>query len=70
MGTEQADRYIIGLFEAFEKIEMHGVTSRPVPAAPIFASSTFHFRPTARGINNSGDVIGFGEHHGEYLGFS
>jgi toxin ParE1/3/4 len=31
-GTEQADRYIIGLFEAFEKIETRGVISRPVPA--------------------------------------
>jgi len=31
-GTEQADRYITGLFEAFGKIETHGVASRPVPA--------------------------------------
>ncbi|MGO1079491.1 type II toxin-antitoxin system RelE/ParE family toxin [Inquilinus sp. CA228] len=32
-GTEQADRYITGLFEAFDAIETHGVMSRPVPAA-------------------------------------
>jgi len=31
-GTEQADRYIAGLFEAFDRIESHGVMSRPVPA--------------------------------------
>lgn len=31
-GTEQADRYITGLFEAFDKIEAHEVMSRPVPA--------------------------------------
>ena len=31
-GTEQADRYITGLFEAFAKIETRGVTSKPVSA--------------------------------------
>ena len=31
-GAEQADRYITGLFAAFEKIETHEVISRPVPA--------------------------------------
>jgi toxin ParE1/3/4 len=31
-GTEQADRYITGLFEAFEKIETGGVMSRPIQA--------------------------------------
>jgi toxin ParE1/3/4 len=31
-GEEQADRYITGLFEAFERIESHGTMSRPVPA--------------------------------------
>jgi plasmid stabilization system protein ParE len=31
-GSEQADRYITGLFEAFGKIETHGVASRPIPA--------------------------------------
>jgi plasmid stabilization system protein ParE len=30
-GTAQADRYIVGLFEAFNAIEAHGVMSRPVP---------------------------------------
>lgn len=41
-GTEQADRYITGLFEAFEKIESHGVTSRPVPAE--FGVEGYFFR--------------------------
>ena len=31
-GAEQADRYITGLFETFDRIEAHGGTSRPVPA--------------------------------------
>jgi len=31
-GAEQADRYITGLFAAFDKIETHEVMSRPVPA--------------------------------------
>jgi toxin ParE1/3/4 len=31
-GSEQAYRYITGLFEAFGRIESHGVASRPVPA--------------------------------------
>ena len=31
-GAEQADRYVSGLFEAFDRLETHGVTSRPVPA--------------------------------------
>ncbi|BBF93268.1 type II toxin-antitoxin system RelE/ParE family toxin [Blastochloris tepida] len=31
-GTEQADRYITGLFEAFARIETREVLSRPVPA--------------------------------------
>ena len=31
-GPEQADRYITGLFEAFDKIATHEVVSRPVPA--------------------------------------
>ena len=30
-GTEQADRYITGLFAAFDKIGTHGVLSRPIP---------------------------------------
>ncbi len=31
-GEAQADRYIGGLFDAFARIETHGVTSRPIPA--------------------------------------
>lgn len=41
-GTEQADRYITGMFEAFENIESHGVVSRPVPAE--FGVEGFFFR--------------------------
>jgi len=32
LGTEKAESYISGLFEAFEKIETHEVLSRPIPA--------------------------------------
>lgn len=31
-GEAQADRYVSGLFEAFQRIETRGVVSRPVPA--------------------------------------
>ena len=31
-GVEQADRYINGLFDAFEGIDAHEVASRPIPA--------------------------------------
>lgn len=31
-GSAQADRYISGMFAAFEKIATHEVTSRPIPA--------------------------------------
>jgi len=41
-GTEQADRYIIGLFEAFDQIESHGVVSKPVPAE--FGVEGYYFR--------------------------
>ena len=41
-GTKQADRYITGLFEAFEKIESRGVMSRPVPAE--FGVEGYFFR--------------------------
>ena len=41
-GVVQADRYISDLFEAFSKIEMHGVASRPIPAE--FAIDGFYFR--------------------------
>jgi len=41
-GTEQADRYITGLFEAFNKIDSYGVASKPIPAA--FGVEGFFFR--------------------------
>lgn len=41
-GTEQADRYITGLFEAFNGIESRKVTSRPIPAA--FGVEGYFFR--------------------------
>jgi plasmid stabilization system protein ParE len=41
-GTEQADLYITGLFEAFDTIEPRGVMSRPVPAE--FGVDLYYFR--------------------------
>lgn len=41
-GAEQAERYIEGLFNAFGRIETHGVLSRPVPAE--FGVEGFSFR--------------------------
>lgn len=41
-GPEQADRYITDLFAAFERIDSHGVVSRPIPAE--FAIDGFYFR--------------------------
>ncbi len=41
-GAGQAERYIIGLFAAFEKIASHEVMSRPVPAA--FGVDGYFFR--------------------------
>ncbi|PWC15468.1 plasmid stabilization protein [Brenneria roseae subsp. roseae] len=41
-GTEQADRYITGMFQAFAKIDTHEVVSRPVPAE--FGVEGFSFR--------------------------
>jgi plasmid stabilization system protein ParE len=41
-GKEQADRYITGLFDAFDRIETHGVMSKPVPAE--FGVDGFFFR--------------------------
>ncbi len=41
-GQAQADAYITGLFETFERIETHGVASRPVPAE--FGVDGFVFR--------------------------
>ena len=41
-GEAQANTYITGLFEAFERIETHGVASKPVPAE--FGVEGFYFR--------------------------
>ena len=41
-GEQQAERYLTGLFEAFERIESRGVVSRPVPAE--FGVEGFFFR--------------------------
>lgn len=41
-GTAQADRYVTGLFEAFARIEGHGVASRAIPAE--FGIDGFYFR--------------------------
>lgn len=40
--VEQANRYITGLFEAFDKIETRGVMSRPIPAE--FGVEGYFFR--------------------------
>lgn len=41
-GQAQANRYITGLFAAFERIDSHGVASKPVPAE--FGVEGFYFR--------------------------
>ncbi len=41
-GAEQAERYIVGLFEAFDRIEAHGVMSKPIPAE--FGVEGYFFR--------------------------
>lgn len=41
-GEQQAQRYITGLFAAFERIDSHGVPSQPVPAE--FGVEGFFFR--------------------------
>jgi toxin ParE1/3/4 len=41
-GEQQAERYITDLFQAFDRIESHGVASRPVPAE--FGVQGFFFR--------------------------
>ena len=41
LGADQADRYIIVLFAAFDRIEGGGVASRPVPAE--FGVDGFYF---------------------------
>ncbi|RMW95314.1 type II toxin-antitoxin system RelE/ParE family toxin [Pseudoxanthomonas spadix] len=41
-GTEHADRYITGLFEAFDGIQTHRTSSRPIPAE--FGIEGYFFR--------------------------
>ena len=41
-GAEQADRYITDLFATFDRIEGHGVASRPILAE--FGVEGFYFR--------------------------
>ena len=41
-GEKQADRYITGLFAAFDNIDSRGVVSKPVPAE--FGVDGFFFR--------------------------
>ncbi|MBU4611962.1 type II toxin-antitoxin system RelE/ParE family toxin [Achromobacter sp. GG226] len=41
-GDAQAERYITGLFQAFERIDTHAVASRPVPAE--FGVQGYFFR--------------------------
>ena len=41
-GEAQAERYITGLFDTFDRIESHGVASRPIPAG--FGIPGFFFR--------------------------
>ena len=41
-GNDQAEKYITGLFQAFDRIETRGVISRPVPAE--FGVDGFFFR--------------------------
>ena len=41
-GEEQADRYITGMFEAFDRIDAHGILSKPIPAA--FGLEGYFFR--------------------------
>jgi toxin ParE1/3/4 len=41
-GDDQAEKYITGLFDAFDKIAAHGVVSKPIPAE--FDVEGFFFR--------------------------
>ncbi|MBI1218749.1 MAG: type II toxin-antitoxin system RelE/ParE family toxin [Rhodobacteraceae bacterium] len=41
-GAEQADRYIMGLFTAFDRIATNGVASKPIPAE--FGVEGYFFR--------------------------
>ncbi|WBU53960.1 type II toxin-antitoxin system RelE/ParE family toxin [Paracoccus sp. SCSIO 75233] len=41
-GKVQADHYITGMFETFDRMEAHGVASKPIPAE--FGVEGFFFR--------------------------
>lgn len=41
-GEDQAKTYLKGLFDAFDRIESHGVISKPIPAE--FGVDGFYFR--------------------------
>lgn len=41
-GSEQAERYITGLFAAFDRIETRAVASKPIP--PEFGVHGYYFR--------------------------
>ena len=41
-GEDQAKTYLKGLFDAFDRIESHGVISKPIPAE--FGVDEFYFR--------------------------
>ncbi len=42
-GEAQADRYITGMFEAFDRIEAHCVASKPIPAEFGVEGSFFRY---------------------------
>lgn len=42
-GTEQANQYITGMFEAFDGIETHRTSSRPIPAEFGIEGYFFHY---------------------------
>ena len=43
-GEDQAEKYITGLFEAFDKIATRGVASKPVPAEFDIAGFFFRYK--------------------------
>lgn len=52
-GEQQAERYITGLFEAFDGIASHKISSKPVPAE--FDIEGYFFRYERRRLSN-GDM--------------
>ena len=46
-GRTQADSYITGLFDAFERIAAGGVASRPVPPSSAWMAVSFATRSTS-----------------------